>query len=429
MPDSKALSIVRRRLPIIATAVIAAGALALLGCAASGISLASLMSHGAARTAAAKAATPEQEAKLAQVSVGQPASILSPEMARLKNAEIPLVADGVVPAPPFHFAGDAASFERAADCLAAANWYEAGDDPDGERAVSQVVLNRVRHPAFAKTVCGVIFTGSDRETGCQFTVTCDGSMRRQPSPAAWRRAREIAIAALNGAVDAEIGTATHSHTDWVYPAWSGEMEKIARQGTHLFFRWPGPWGGKAVLTRAAAVEEPQIAIMAPLAAAHRIGDDSNMPALAAADGQPDDGKPAGEVIASQSDKEAFIVALDPAAIPDSYAAWAKALCAERDYCRVLGWLRGTAMPAKFPVPDGMLGSMAFGYMRDEKIGFERSLWDCKQIETANRTACMRNRTIASASAPPPTLSLPAVADKGEQRQGVAKPKATVPPDA
>ena len=59
--------------------------------------------------------------------------------------------------------------------------------------MAQVVLNRVRHPAFPKSVCGVIFQGSERSTGCQFTFACDGAMSRwHPNPAAWARAREVA---------------------------------------------------------------------------------------------------------------------------------------------------------------------------------------------------------------------------------------------
>ena len=96
--------------------------------------------------------------------------------------------------------------------------YEAGDDPAGQRAVAQVVLNRVRHPAFPKTVCGVVFEGQDRTTGCQFTFSCDGALTRwSPSPALWTAARQIATAALTGTVYRPVGYATHYHTDWVVP--------------------------------------------------------------------------------------------------------------------------------------------------------------------------------------------------------------------
>ena len=80
---------------------------------------------------------------------------------------------------------------QALECLASAVYYEAGNqDDDGERAVAQVVLNRVRHPAFPASVCGVVYEGSTRPTGCQFTFTCDGSLYRQPDADGWRRAYE-----------------------------------------------------------------------------------------------------------------------------------------------------------------------------------------------------------------------------------------------
>src|SRR3546814_10013540 len=81
-------------------------------------------------------------------------------------------------------------------CLTQAIYYEAATESDsGKAAVAQVILNRLRHPAFPRTVCGVVYQGSSRP-GCQFSFTCDGSIRRAPVPALWRRAAEIARAAL-----------------------------------------------------------------------------------------------------------------------------------------------------------------------------------------------------------------------------------------
>src|SRR3546814_13220413 len=93
---------------------------------------------------------------------------------------------------------------RSIECLAAAVYYEAGSESvDGQRAVAQVVLNRVRHPAYPNSVCAVVFEGAQRATGCQFTFTCDGAMRRTPSVAGWERARKVAEAAPAGKVYAD----------------------------------------------------------------------------------------------------------------------------------------------------------------------------------------------------------------------------------
>ncbi len=63
---------------------------------------------------------------------------------------------------------------------------------------------------------------------------------------AWRmRAQPRGRRRCAGYVFAPVGTATHYHTDWVFPYWSPKLEKLARIETHLFFRWPGFWGSKA----------------------------------------------------------------------------------------------------------------------------------------------------------------------------------------
>ncbi|HKP34666.1 MAG TPA: cell wall hydrolase, partial [Sphingomicrobium sp.] len=155
--------------------------------------------------------------------------------------------------------------------LASAVYYEAGNqDESGGRAVAQVVLNRVRHPAFPATVCGVVYQGSTRATGCQFTFTCDGSLNRRPDPDGWRRATQVAEQALDGAVYAPVGWATHYHADYVVPYWASTMAKNAVVGAHLFYRWAGGWGQPAVFAKTYAGHEPNAAALrtAALAVPH-----------------------------------------------------------------------------------------------------------------------------------------------------------------
>ena len=138
---------------------------------------------------------------------------------------------------------------------------EAGAGDADQRAVMQVILNRVRHPAFTNTVCGVIFQGSERSTGCQFTFTCDGSLRRTYPDSLWRAARQRAEEMLGGAVFQPVGNATHYHTNWVYPWWSPKLDKIAQVKTHLFFRWRGFWGSRNALSARYAGGEPDPAAL------------------------------------------------------------------------------------------------------------------------------------------------------------------------
>ena len=145
---------------------------------------------------------------------------------------------------------------RALQCLTAAIYYEAAREPDeGQRAVAQVVLNRVAHPAFPKTVCGVVYQGSERP-GCQFSFACDGSMARAPMAAYWARARRVAEAALAGNVYAPVGLATHYHTSAVHPTWAEAMNFLGTIGAHRFYRWNGNAGSPRAFNAVYAGGEP-----------------------------------------------------------------------------------------------------------------------------------------------------------------------------
>jgi len=169
---------------------------------------------------------------------------LSPDAARAWNAAQPISTLANPPAQPFFLATEGVMDEaRALDCMTAAVYYEAAyESTDGQRAVAQVVLNRMRHPAYPKTVCGVVFQGSTRTTGCQFTFTCDGSLAREPNPEIWARTRKVAEAALNGYVMKKVGNATHYHASYVAPYWSPSLLKVANVGAHIFYRWMGGAG-------------------------------------------------------------------------------------------------------------------------------------------------------------------------------------------
>jgi hypothetical protein len=146
----------------------------------------------------------------------------------------PIAAEArkVAPAKPFHGAG-ASELE----CLTQAVYFEArGEGSRGQAAVAQVVLNRVRHPAFPKSVCAVVFQGASRSKGCQFSFACNGAMKARKESAAWREARQIASRALSGVVMAEVGSATHFHTTHVRPKWGPQLSRVAQVGLHVFYR-------------------------------------------------------------------------------------------------------------------------------------------------------------------------------------------------
>src|ERR1043165_2138436 len=127
-------------------------------------------------------------------------------------------------AEPFVASRDSATFERSLQCLTEALYYEARSESEaGQRAVAQVVLNRVRHPAYPNTVCGVVYQGSQRSSGCQFSFTCTGVMGPIAEPAAWERARSIAASALRGSVYRPVGLAVNYHTTAINPYWASSL--------------------------------------------------------------------------------------------------------------------------------------------------------------------------------------------------------------
>jgi hypothetical protein len=186
--------------------------------------------------------------------------------AQMRNAAIPLSGQPLEAVRKFQLASMGEGINGTAlKCLTQAIYYEAGFEPEaGKRAVAQVILNRMRHPAYPKSVCGVVYQGSERRTGCQFSFTCDGALLRAPAVAAWRDAASVARAALAGHVETGIGTATHYHADYVLPKWAFQLGKISQIGRHIFYRFNGGWGRAAAFSGAySGIEQiPQIDFLA-----------------------------------------------------------------------------------------------------------------------------------------------------------------------
>ena len=182
---------------------------------------------------------------------------LTPEEAVQENQERPFDATPDTPARQFNLRADTASRDRALECLTQAVYYEAASEgADGERAVAQVVLNRMRHPGFPASVCGVVYQGAELPTGCQFTFTCDGSLGRTPIAALWGRARTIAEQALKGHVFAPVGHATHYHADYVLPYWADSLATQVQIGHQIFYRLRGGLGSEAAFSQRYAGAEP-----------------------------------------------------------------------------------------------------------------------------------------------------------------------------
>ncbi len=146
----------------------------------------------------------------------------------------------LTPARPLRIAAETPlEGARDLDCLSQAVYYEArGESSDGQAAVAQVVLNRVRHPAFPKSVCAVVYQGAQTRT-CQFSFACDGSTRGTREGLAWRRAQSVAARALGGFVMADVGDATHFHVARLGGVWGAGLMRVAQVGAHIFYRFSG----------------------------------------------------------------------------------------------------------------------------------------------------------------------------------------------
>ncbi len=123
-------------------------------------------------------------------------------------------------------------------CLATAIYFEArGESTRGQLAVAQVVMNRVRSTLYPDTICGVVFQGQWRKTGCQFSFTCDGRADVPRDKVKWRQANLLARQMTKGETWlGDIGYATNYHADYVKPRWRREMNRIKQLGKHIFYR-------------------------------------------------------------------------------------------------------------------------------------------------------------------------------------------------
>lgn len=122
-------------------------------------------------------------------------------------------------------------------CLTQAIYYEARNQSlTGQMAVADVVLNRVENRRYPSSICGVVYQGSKRRTGCQFSFTCDGSMKGRVERRAMVEAQTVATAVLGGFRIALTDGATNYHANYVKPYWAPTLAQTVQVGDHLFYR-------------------------------------------------------------------------------------------------------------------------------------------------------------------------------------------------
>jgi spore germination cell wall hydrolase CwlJ-like protein len=133
---------------------------------------------------------------------------------------------------------NAKAAKREQQCLAEAVYYEARSERlPGQKAVAEVVLNRIKSKHFPNSICGVVYEGAERITGCQFSFTCDGSTAKLPKGKAWTRAQAVADHMIVGASAPVTWRSTHYHTTNVNPRWSSTLRQTRQFDTHVFYRF------------------------------------------------------------------------------------------------------------------------------------------------------------------------------------------------
>lgn len=203
----------------------------------------------------------------------------------------------------------------------------------------------------------------------------------------WLAARRRAEEALDGAVFKPVGTATHYHTNWVYPYWSPSLVKVAQVDTHLFFRWPGTWGDSAALAAHYHGNEPAIRalVMRPAHGA-ALADLVATPTAKDSGEQFASGSASPDLVVRNADGGGFI-RVNKAWSPADAVAIARTVCGNRIGCKVMGWSNVEDIPAGYPVTLQARAALLFSYVRDER-NIEIAFYDCKFFSGVKVDECM-----------------------------------------
>ncbi len=320
---------------------------------------------------------------------------ITPQTAREVNASRPFLTGLIPPAPPYQMRLTAEDEDRAIACLATAALFEAGVNSADQSAVMQVVLNRVRHPAFPSSICATVFQGSDRTTGCQFSFACDGSMRRrQYSAGAWRTASGLARAMLDGFVDARVGLATHYHTDWVVPYWSASLDKLVAVRSHLFLRWRGYWGTRQAFNKSPARIEPVVPMLASRFPTHATASDFKTRRETAAEmienNTPNSSSIRPDIASRSPQRQASVrrLSLAAGASPGRWALNAVDLCKDQTICRVAGWSDPLREPEILDRTTIALSPPDLIFIKRSRDRIEKVYWSCRRWPQLSSSHCL-----------------------------------------
>lgn len=118
-------------------------------------------------------------------------------------------------------------------CMSDVIFYEANSESyEGKLAVGTVVMNRVKHKAFPKTVCDVVKQRSKR--GCQFSWVC--GQRAKMNKDLYLKANKVAFDILvHQKRLTSIKNALYFHAEGISPSWTSNLIPIKQIGPHIFY--------------------------------------------------------------------------------------------------------------------------------------------------------------------------------------------------
>ena len=92
-------------------------------------------------------------------------------------------------------------------------------------AVASVVLNRVAHPQFPDTVCGVVKQGGEQPP-CQFSWWCDGKSDVPRDAELWRLAQRLAAKLLTDPPEDPTRGALFFHSADIAVSWRRSLSGV-----------------------------------------------------------------------------------------------------------------------------------------------------------------------------------------------------------
>jgi N-acetylmuramoyl-L-alanine amidase len=125
-------------------------------------------------------------------------------------------------------------------CLARNVYYEArGEPPAGQYAVAEVTMNRAASSHYPDSVCAVVHEKRwDAIRGRYVGAFAWTEFEALPEPGgeAWEFARKVAADVYYRRTPPQLGGATLFHAIYVSPSWAKERKRVARIGSHVFYR-------------------------------------------------------------------------------------------------------------------------------------------------------------------------------------------------